>query len=76
MLGMLTYGVELFHDNAHQPLAFEHCWNISNGNCLITLLYNRDLVLRDYHLFTYPKNSFGSQRFSNNEELGKVSKCT
>jgi hypothetical protein len=38
--GMLTSGVVLLHDNAVyiQLLTLEHCWNISTGSCLITLL--------------------------------------
>jgi hypothetical protein len=33
--------------------------------------YSPDLALSDYHLFTYLKKWFGSQRFGNNEELMK-----
>jgi hypothetical protein len=32
-------------------------------------LYSPDLAPSDYHLFTYPKNWLGSQRFNSNEEL-------
>jgi hypothetical protein len=38
--GMLTYSVVLLHDNArsHTALALQHCWSISTGSCLTTLL--------------------------------------
>jgi hypothetical protein len=31
--------------------------------------YSPDLILSDYHLFTYLKNLLQSQRFNSNEEL-------
>jgi histone-lysine N-methyltransferase SETMAR len=68
--GMLTYGV-LLHDNARPHTAartralLEHfSWELFDHPP-----YSPDLASSDYHLFTYPKNRFGSQRFNNNEEL-------
>jgi hypothetical protein len=51
-----------------QLFALEHCWSISTEICLTTL-YSPDFDPSDYHLFTYLKNWFGSQRFNSNEEL-------
>jgi hypothetical protein len=34
--------------------------------------YSPDLALSDYHLFTYLKNWFGSQRFNNSELMEGV----
>jgi hypothetical protein len=48
-----------------QLLALEHCWSISTGSCLTTILNSPDLTPNDYHL----KNWWRSQRFNNNEEL-------
>jgi hypothetical protein len=52
-----------------QLLAFEHCWSISTGSYLTTLLNSHDLAPSDYLLLTYPKNWLRSQRYSNSEEL-------
>jgi hypothetical protein len=41
--GMLTSGVVLLHGNEHLH-ALEHCWSISAGSCLSTLLTS--LILR------------------------------
>jgi hypothetical protein len=52
-----------------QLLAPDHCWSISTGSCLTSLLTVPDLVLSDIHLFTYLKNWLRSQHFNKNEEL-------
>jgi hypothetical protein len=37
--GMLIFGVMLLHDTVSiQLLILQHCWSISTGSCLITLL--------------------------------------
>jgi hypothetical protein len=51
-----------------QLLALEHCWSISTGSCLTTLLTVL-IAQSGNHLFTYLQNCLGSQRFTNNEEL-------
>jgi hypothetical protein len=51
-----------------QLLTLEHCWSISTGSCLTTLL-TANLAPSNYHLFTYLKNWLRSQHFSSNEEL-------
>jgi hypothetical protein len=68
---MLTSGAVLLHDNARPHIAarmrapLEHFnWELFDHP-----LYSPDLAPSDYHLFTYLKNWFGSQHFSNNEEL-------
>jgi hypothetical protein len=69
--GMLTYGVVFLHDNmcphtaARTRALLEHFnWELfEHPPC------SPDLALHDYHLFTYLKYWFGSQRFNNNEEL-------
>jgi hypothetical protein len=73
---MLISHVVLLHDKAHQHAAartralLEHF----NWELFVKPPYSPDLVPGDYHLFTYPKNWLGSQRFSNNEELMEVVK--
>jgi hypothetical protein len=68
--GMLTPGVVLLHDNArqhavaHTGALLEHF----NWELFDYPTYSSDFALRDYRLFTYLKNCFGSQRF-NNEEM-------
>jgi hypothetical protein len=69
--GMLTYSVVFLHDNAHPhiaactPALLEHFnWAMPDHPP-----YSHDLVLCDYHLFTYLKNWLGSQCFNINEEL-------
>jgi hypothetical protein len=44
-------------------LALKHCWSISTG------VYNPDLAMSSYHLFTYLKYWSRSQHFNNNKEL-------
>jgi transposase len=68
---MLTPGVVLLHDNARPHTAagtrilLEHFnWELFDHPP-----YSPDLAPSDCHLFTYLKNWFGSQRFSNNEKL-------
>jgi histone-lysine N-methyltransferase SETMAR len=71
--GMLIFGVLLVHDNArpHTSTAartralVEHF----NWELFVHPPYSPDLASSDYHLFTYPKNWLGSQRYNNNEEL-------
>jgi hypothetical protein len=68
---MLTSGVVLLHDNmrpyraAHAQALLEHF----NWQLFDHLHYSPDLVLSDYHLFTYLKNWLQPQCFNNNEEL-------
>jgi histone-lysine N-methyltransferase SETMAR len=69
--GMLTSSVVLLHDNACPHVAawtralLEHFnWELFDHPH-----YSPDLAPNDYHLFTYPKNWLGSQRFNSNEEL-------
>jgi hypothetical protein len=47
-----------------QLLTLEHCWELFDHPP-----YSADVTPRDCHLFTYLKNSLGSQCFNNNEEL-------
>jgi hypothetical protein len=63
--GMLTSGVVLLHDNVHlhTTTRTEHCWSISTGSCLTTLLTE----LISLPPLTYLKNWFWSQHFNNNE---------
>jgi hypothetical protein len=68
---MLKSGVVLFHDNARPHTAartrtlLEHlCWELFHCR-----LCSPDLDPSDYHLFTYLKNWWGSQRFNNNQQL-------
>jgi hypothetical protein len=61
----------LFYNNAHlntdarTRALLEHF----NWELLDLLPYSPDVAPSDYHLFIYLKTWFGSQRFSNNEEL-------
>jgi hypothetical protein len=66
---MPTSGVVLLHDNArpHTTLALEHCWSISTGSCLTTLLTALISLLALPPVYL-PEEFFGSQRFNNNEE--------
>jgi hypothetical protein len=52
-----------------QLIALEHCWSISTGELFDQPPYSPDLAPSDYHLLTYLSDWFGSQHFSNNEEL-------
>jgi hypothetical protein len=56
-----------------QLLALEHCWSISTGSCLTTLLTG-PISLRATTLFASLKNWFGLQCFNNNEEFVEVVK--
>jgi histone-lysine N-methyltransferase SETMAR len=63
--GMLTYCLVLHHDArtaASTRARLEHF----NWELFDHLPYSLDLAPSNYHLFTYPKNWFGSQRFKNN----------
>jgi hypothetical protein len=51
-----------------QLLTLEHCWSISSGSCLTTLLTSPIFAPSDYFLFIYLKNWLGSQPLNNNEE--------
>jgi hypothetical protein len=69
--GMLRSSVLLLHDNAHphttahtRPLLEHFIWELFDH-----LPYSPDLAPSDYHLCTYLKKSFRSQRFNSNEEL-------
>jgi hypothetical protein len=55
-----------------QLLPLEHCYSISTGSCLTTLLTALISVSSDCHLFTYLKNWLASQRFKNNEFMEDV----
>jgi transposase len=68
---MLTTGAVLLHDNARPHTAartralLEHfSWEL-----FVHPPNSPDLAPNDYHLFTYLKNSLGSQRFNNSEAL-------
>jgi hypothetical protein len=69
--GMLTFGVVLFHENArpHMSTAARTRALLGHFNWELFdhLPYSPNLALSDYHLFTYLKNCFGSQRSNNNE---------
>jgi hypothetical protein len=56
----------LFHI---QLLTLDHCWGISTGSCLTTLLTVLILLHATTTCLIYPKNWLGSQRFNDNEEL-------
>jgi hypothetical protein len=71
--GMLTSSVlvVLLHDHAHpyaaactQALLEHFSWELFDY-----LPFSPDLASNNYHLFPYPKNGFGSQCFSNKQEL-------
>jgi hypothetical protein len=66
--GILTYGVVLLNGNArpHRVVALEHCWSISTGSCLTTLI-TAPISLRA--TTTYVKNWLRSQHCNTNEEL-------
>jgi hypothetical protein len=74
--GMLTPSIVLLHDNAylytavHTQALLEHF----NWKLLDHPSYSPDLILSDYHLFTYLKSWLRSQRFNKNEELMEVVK--
>jgi transposase len=68
---ILTSGVVLLHDNAHLHTTarirglLEHFnWELFDHPS-----YSPDLTPSDYQLFTYQKNSLGSQHFNNTGEL-------
>jgi hypothetical protein len=50
----------------------EHCWSLSTGSCLTTLLTVLISLPIDYHMFTYLQNRLQSQRFYKNELMGDV----
>jgi hypothetical protein len=69
--GMLTCGVVLFHENARPHTAFstqalpDHFdWELFDHPP-----HSPDLSPSDYHLFSYLKIWFESQRFNSNEEF-------
>jgi hypothetical protein len=69
--GMLISSVALLHDNAC-PHRAARTWALMehfNWELFYHPPYSPDLTLSDYHLFTYPKNWFWSQRFNNYKEL-------
>jgi histone-lysine N-methyltransferase SETMAR len=67
--GMLTYSAVLLHDNArpHTAVRTRALLEPFNWELFYYHSYSPDLASSDYHLFTYPKNWLGSQRFENNE---------
>jgi hypothetical protein len=50
-------------------LALNHCWSISTGSCLTTLLPALISLQVTYHLFIYLKNWLVPHCFNNNEEM-------
>jgi hypothetical protein len=68
---MLTYSLVFLHENAypntaaHTQALLEHFdWELFDYRT-----YSPNLILSDYHLFTYMKNWLVSQHFNINEEL-------
>jgi hypothetical protein len=68
---IMTSGVVLLYDNARpytaartQAVMEYFIWELFDHRP-----YNLDLAPNDYHLFTYLKKWFRSQRFSNTEEF-------
>jgi hypothetical protein len=53
-------------------LAFEHCWSISAGSCLTTLLTALITLRADYHMFAYLKIWLGSHF---QQKLGVDGRC-
>jgi hypothetical protein len=68
---MMTSGVVLLHVNAHSHTAARTQALLQHFKLELFdhLPYSPDLVLSDYHLFTYLRNWLGSQHLNNNEEL-------
>jgi hypothetical protein len=68
---MLTSAVAFLHYNArpHTAVRTRALLEHFNWGLFDHPPYSPDLAPSDYHLFTYQKNWFGSQRFNNNEEL-------
>jgi hypothetical protein len=68
---MLTYGVVLLRDTArpHTVARTRALLKHFNWELFDHPPDSPDLAPSDYHLFTCPKNSLGSQRFNNIEEM-------
>jgi histone-lysine N-methyltransferase SETMAR len=66
---MLTSDIVPLHDNArpHTAARTRALLEYFNWELFEHPLSSSDLAPSDYHLFTYPKNWLGSQRFSNND---------
>jgi hypothetical protein len=66
---MLTFCLVLLHDYArpHTAASTRALLEHFNWELFDHLPYSPHLSPNTYHLFTYPKNWFGSQLFKNNE---------
>jgi transposase len=69
--GMLTSSVMMLHDSAcsHTTAGIQALLERYNWKSLDRTPYSPDLAPSNSQLFTYLKKWFGSQHFSNNEEL-------